>query len=82
MRTPFPINLDQAQTWIEKSIFINDISLIYQISDDPERILSTDYRIGGISKKKNIGKIIEISAIYRFETDKSAKKSSVKPQAE
>ena len=51
-RTPFPINLDQAQTWIEKSIFIGNISLIYRISDDLERILSTDYRTGGISKKK------------------------------
>ena len=50
-RTPFPINLDQAQTWIEKLIFIGDISLIYRISDDLERILSTDYRTGGISKK-------------------------------
>ena len=50
-RTPFPINLDQAQTWIENLIFIGDISLIYRISDDLERILSTDYRTGGISKK-------------------------------
>ena len=62
-RTPFPINLDQAQTWIEKSIFIGNISLIYRISDGSERILNTDYQIGGISEKywenhRNISNIL------------------------
>ena len=52
-----------VRTWIEKSVFIGNISLIYRISDGSERILNTDYQIGGISEKywenhRNISNIL------------------------
>ena len=60
----------KLQSWIEKSDFIiGDISLIYQISGGLETKFNTDHRTGGISTK---------SVIYRFGTDKLAKKSRVK----
>ena len=63
----------KLQSWIEKSDFIiDDISSIYQISGGVETKFNTDYRTGGISTK---------SVIYRFGTDKLAKKSRVKWRA-
>ena len=48
----------QVKSWIEISVFIDDIlvfigniSRIYRISDGPKTILSTNYRTGGISEK-------------------------------
>ena len=51
---------------------MGNISSIYHISGSLETKFNTDYRTGGISTK---------SAIYRFGTDKLAKKSRVKRRA-
>ena len=59
-----------AYAWIEKLDFISDISDIRRPRNEIQHQLS---------KRRNIGKI---STIYRFGTDKSAKKSSVKRCAE
>ena len=53
------------QSWIEKSVFIDDISPIYRISDDLERILSIDYRMGGILEKYRESRNIGLEPIKR-----------------
>ena len=58
---------------IEKSDFIDDISLIYRILGNLETKFNTYYQRGGILAK---------STKYRFWNDKSTKKSSVKRHVE
>ena len=71
--------MEWCNAWIEKSENVADISEKYRLSGGIETIIGTDYRL--TENRPKIGKIADISAKYRWRTEKSAKHRRVEPRA-
>ena len=83
MTTKLKLKLEALVPWIEKSENVADISEKYRLSGGIETIIGTDYRSTEKSAKnrQNRRYIGEISAKYRWRTEKSAKHRRVEPRA-